>query len=923
MRLFIKLLVINSLFLLFIGCGATEETVESESVTSEYYNDNTLEDTQTTQEKETLDPSITYATAQLGNLANANVKIFEITKDGLVFKWSEKTSALTDLENIGKFNLHNDDVEDDKFYLYEVTGGEDWDADDDGEKDYSSTKNKGTIRAIAKGSDIKTLKDNFKVTYTSEILYQLIEDNVTNNFNPDSLIELIKDKASTILKDIDNNGVVDIKDILTFDPVKHKNYLSDKYIYNINNIIDSIHNKRILTLNLTKDIISKTDITLKVPNTVRKSRTGNNMVLSSDEKTLFIPSKDTGLEIVDVSDIKNPKILSNLIFNDEQFGIQDAYTVRISKDEKTAYILSALSQIQIVDISNKTDPKLINTIKPTIFGDDNDYKDYSIENFVLSSNDEIIYAAVRDEGLFSIDISDKNNPTFVGKVDLIGDDFSSDLKDTFLAVDNSLYIESYKDYKFYIEKFIFNENNNSLTQVGAFAYTDLNIALEGITVSKDNKTMILRDISGNLYIYDINDFSNIKLVSTVKNLNVEYLQINNNKIFARTNSKIFVIDISDQTDPKVVYELDRAVLYDSTPIFTFSKDSTKMFALSNAFSKFYLYIFDISNTKNERLISFLEPQLPYTYPERAFISKDETKVFMANRNYTSIIDITDKTKPKLIYNNYDNINYNSLAYDVALSSDETKLFTASNEQGFKIFDISDLNNSEKIIDVNELNNSSIKYVKNIEISNDDQILYISNYNQILAVDISDINNPKLIKTIYKSNNTIVDLSLSSDNNKLFFITPTSFIALDISNLNNIKNICEVSIYEEEYLFKRMKLSKDETKVFITSLNTHNFFTVDISDLKNPTYSYLYNTKINNSYNLDISNDEKLAFVTSLNYGISVIDISDTKNLKYLGNIQTLDQAMTLDLSYDNTKIFVGTKRGFFEIIDITDLNKLK
>jgi len=97
-------------------------------------------------------------TAQLGNLANANVKIYKIEDNGTKsLLWTETTSTGDSLESIGKFNIHDAEIDDNSFYLYEVTGGEDWDADDDGVKDENATLNRGKVRAIAKGSDIKAV----------------------------------------------------------------------------------------------------------------------------------------------------------------------------------------------------------------------------------------------------------------------------------------------------------------------------------------------------------------------------------------------------------------------------------------------------------------------------------------------------------------------------------------------------------------------------------------------------------------------------------------------------------------------------------------------------------------------------------------------------------------------------------------------
>ncbi|NPA13495.1 MAG: hypothetical protein GXO45_05875, partial [Aquificae bacterium] len=77
---------------------------------------------------ETKSNNISYGTAQLGNLANATVEIYKIESDGsLSLLWKETTTSGERLEDIGKFNLHLNELEENSFYLYKVFGGYDWD----------------------------------------------------------------------------------------------------------------------------------------------------------------------------------------------------------------------------------------------------------------------------------------------------------------------------------------------------------------------------------------------------------------------------------------------------------------------------------------------------------------------------------------------------------------------------------------------------------------------------------------------------------------------------------------------------------------------------------------------------------------------------------------------------------------------------
>jgi hypothetical protein len=95
---------------------------------------------------------IVYGIAQLGRLANAKVNIYRLTNDGAwQLLWEETTSSSDQLEEIGLFDSHQRELKDEKYYIYEVIGGEDWDTNDDNIIDNKPTQNKGTLRLIALG----------------------------------------------------------------------------------------------------------------------------------------------------------------------------------------------------------------------------------------------------------------------------------------------------------------------------------------------------------------------------------------------------------------------------------------------------------------------------------------------------------------------------------------------------------------------------------------------------------------------------------------------------------------------------------------------------------------------------------------------------------------------------------------------------
>ena len=186
-------------------------------------------------------PAKKNAKAQLGVLSQAMVKIFELGTSPRKLIATEITTSGTTIEEIGNFNAHEKELKDDKFYLYEVHGGKDMDADDDGVVDSTPTLNDGIFRAVVKGSDVKSLGGKFKVTAISEIQYKKVEDHIDNIA---VLREKLKDTPKAILKeDLNHDGKIDGKDILLYNPVQHEEKLEKVYQDKLDRIVEDIHKK--------------------------------------------------------------------------------------------------------------------------------------------------------------------------------------------------------------------------------------------------------------------------------------------------------------------------------------------------------------------------------------------------------------------------------------------------------------------------------------------------------------------------------------------------------------------------------------------------------------------------------------------------------------------------------------------------------
>ncbi len=180
---------------------------------------------------------------ELGRLADAMVSIYELEENATVCelpepKWKDiKTSGdNSDLEKIGIFDAHIKELDPNKYYLYRVKGGKDWDSDDDGVKDATPTPNRGTINLVIKGDDVE---DNLRVTVASELIFRKLG---CNSLTKDELDGYAK---SLVQKDLNGDGKIDSKDVAKYNPVKDKKdegtHLNGESEDEMDNLLTNIH----------------------------------------------------------------------------------------------------------------------------------------------------------------------------------------------------------------------------------------------------------------------------------------------------------------------------------------------------------------------------------------------------------------------------------------------------------------------------------------------------------------------------------------------------------------------------------------------------------------------------------------------------------------------------------------------------------
>lgn len=207
------------LALVFLGCGTQDNVLGEASVV----------------EKQ-------KGKAQLGVLSKATVKLYELNGVERKLLATDVTSSGTTIDEIGNFRLFLHKLENEKFYLYEISGGEDYDVEDDGRINTTPTSNKGTFNLLVKGQDLQTL-GSAKVTLVSEIVYQRVQGFLSGDTATleNEIDKVIKELITT---DVNGNGTIGLDDLLSFDPVSDKEKLASNYQENFRRYAENILNDR-------------------------------------------------------------------------------------------------------------------------------------------------------------------------------------------------------------------------------------------------------------------------------------------------------------------------------------------------------------------------------------------------------------------------------------------------------------------------------------------------------------------------------------------------------------------------------------------------------------------------------------------------------------------------------------------------------
>lgn len=156
--------------------------------------------------------------ALLGPLGGASVRLYDVADLDTPLV-STTTSSGDALDEIGYFELPFSATTGAGAYLIDVRGGHDFDADDNGQLDATSTVNKGALRAVVGADDFA--KGFVNVTILSEIAYARLGYLLAGKYPAASVLDELDQRSRLILRaDVDGNGLVGRSDITAWTPLE-------------------------------------------------------------------------------------------------------------------------------------------------------------------------------------------------------------------------------------------------------------------------------------------------------------------------------------------------------------------------------------------------------------------------------------------------------------------------------------------------------------------------------------------------------------------------------------------------------------------------------------------------------------------------------------------------------------------------------
>ena len=781
----------------------------------------------------------TYANARLGRLANASVTLYKFNNDGTKsVVWQKESLSSSDFSKIGAFDTDAWQLNSQDLYLIEIKGGKDYDSNNDANKDTTPQTNSGTLRAVVTLDDISSLAQNLNITALSELTYEELLPLLKHNYSKSEVLAKQESLAKELIDDINQDGVVDYKDILSFDPTSDQSHLKGALYNNYNSLANTIKEGKIALLNLSQKLA-----TIKTNGFVR------DITFNQDRSKLYVANGDGGITIINSATNRVTKTIKTNDF---------ARHVVLNSDESIAYVADSKAGLSVIDLdSNKI---IANT--PTYEG--NTTKDRDARYIQLDSDASKLYLAASTSGVLVFDTTNPKEPKKVATFAT-----SHLVHNIKLNSDKSLLYAADED-----GLSIYNTQNGKL--LGHFkTYGTAN----SVTLNKDETKAYIADGYKGVVIVDISDPTSINYLKHIKTsdfASAVTLNSDETKIFiSGRKSNIQIANLTKEY-PKVEQTIQ-------TPYRTY--------AIKLASNESYLYA--ATGTNGVEIVAtkalknpFILTSIPNNYKAYKGIKKDNFLYIPSGKAGLQIVDTSNDNSPETVTT----FDTDGFTLDVAI--DGATAYLADGYKGIKVLNISDKSNPTV---VNSLDTDG--FTSSLQLIPNKNLLIVSDGSK--GIKLFDAQNLTLLDS-YQPQSKPLDITLSSDKKSLFVaLGKAGILELTISNdkLTKAQTITTQTYVKHITIDGNLAyISGDSAKLLIMDLATKKItHTIAIGDFAysssaDANYIYIANSKdgvtiINkdNYKNIgsikcqgdirDVLVDTNVAYAASSEGGVCVIDTS--------------------------------------------------
>jgi len=795
------------------------------------------------------------STAQLGVLANATVKIYELAESGAqTLLYTETTSDGTTFASVGKFDNHFDSLDSSKFYLYEVSGGTDKDADDNGVLDTSPTTNSGTIRLVSKGEWLQNATEEVRVTAASEILYQAVVSTISSNFSHlETNLDLYT--KNIVSQDLNNDGQIDTKDLVLFDPVADKTKLNPSYQgSNLTAIINQIH---------ANDDSFKTAIQARLEGNPMVSYypyTNLRNMKIIDQKAYL--AHDNNFSVVDISDPLNFVTLGTSSFSNGYYGIAGI------TNDNYAYVTNASGALSILNLTNPSSITATQTnlnigctlqviqgdygyCENTSNGDFQIFEDITTHgnpgsaiatltttsaDYITLSNDGNSAYLMDGANLLDVNITTKTAPATTNTIAITGGVGGMKLYGNYLFIlhSSSASIEV-------------RDIRNLSNIVSTFPITNWNPSR--IALSSDGTQAVVSDGDGLVSFLNITNPTNISLIKTEYFGSATNISLANDYLYlgdGYTNSTLFVYDgnnpnsLASENNETLGYTNDIQYSSDGSKVYYGTDNNNNYFAVFDSSTGALLNSTALFETKSLAIDGSTIYAVGDTMsnPGIAKIDSDYNTITATAYEYRSYKTIRLSSDKSTLFglndvNTFDSIDTSTITDGVTLDTPQGSLsdmlgtdFEISGNYAF----IADKTNGVKVVDIS--NHSSLSVTQTVATTSANSIAlygtkaYVADGSSGLRVlDISSPASSSIVATASLDEKVASQIVVSKNGTRAYLFAGTEVYIFDISTATPAK-IAQFFVSKDTDTTK-IFLNFDNTKLFVSDQMGQRTFDISI------------------------------------------------------------------------------------------------